>query len=68
MGKLHARVLPAIVAGVAMVAVQALAAHAHVRARAPVAKPRAAHRAREAPHVVAEGQRFDYHGGTATCT
>lgn len=52
---LYSRVLPPVVARVAVVAVQALAAHAHVGAGAPVAQQRAAHRAREAPHVVAEG-------------
>lgn len=60
-------VLAAVVGGVAVLAVQARVAHAHVGAGAPVAQRRAARRAREAAHVVAQRQRLDDHRRAATC-
>lgn len=60
-GSLDTRILPAVVGGVAVRAVQPSRAHAYVRAGAPVPEPDAADGAREAPHVVAERQRLYYH-------
>lgn len=65
-GPLDGGVLPSVVGGVAVLAVQLAAAHAHVGAPPTVPQRRAAHRAREAPHVVAQRQGRDDHGGAAT--
>ena len=50
-----------VVAGVAVVTVELVVAHAHVRAHEAVAEAHVAHAALEALHVVEQPEALDYH-------
>lgn len=56
-----------VVAGVAIVAVQLVVAHAHVGTHEAIAEPHVAHAALETLHVVKQPQALDYHRRSSSC-